>query len=200
MAMRHQTEKMTLRRRLSFSRSLAVSVAALALISSCTTVATAATASERVTIRHIGDVGQYLPHVAGLALLATRHDHEGLRQLAVATASTLSVVYVLKFTVNRRRPDGGTHSFPSGHTAMAFAGAGFIQRRYGWALGVPAYAVGASVGWTRVYTRRHYTSDCLVGGALGVASNLVFTHRVRHVSVVPMAGDGSPGVSVSFVW
>jgi len=192
---------MTLHRRLCFSRSLAVNVAALALLGSCTTVATAATLSpERVTIRHIGDVGQYLPHVAGLALLATHHDHEGLRQLAIATASTLSVVYVLKLTVNRRRPDGGTHSFPSGHTAMAFAGAGFIQRRYGWALGVPAYAVGAFVGWSRVYTHRHYTSDCLVGGALGVASNLVFTHRFRHVSVVPMAGDGSPGVSVSFAW
>jgi membrane-associated phospholipid phosphatase len=181
------------------AKALAATVALVVLAGFSPKLATAAP-SDRVTIRHVGDVGQYLPHVAALALVATRHDRQGVHELAIATASTLAVVYALKITVNRRRPDGGTHSFPSGHTAMAFAGAGFIQRRYGWALGVPAYAVGGFVGWTRVYTHRHYTSDCLVGGALGLASNLAFTRRFAHVSIVPMASDGSPGVSVSFGW
>ena len=58
----------------------------------------------------------------------------------------MAVVYVLKPLVDRTRPDGGHQWFPSGHTASAFAGAAFLQMRYGWALGAPAYAVASFVG------------------------------------------------------
>ena len=147
-------------------------------------------------VRHAGDVGQIaLPAVAVLAT-ALHRDGEGGREFARAFLSTMAVVYGLKATVDRRRPDGGLHSFPSGHTASAAAGAAFLERRYGWRYGVPAYAAAAFVGYSRVEARRHFTSDVLVGGALGIGANVLFTKRHGRFAVTPVPG----GVSVAFAW
>ncbi len=152
------------------------------------------------TIRTAGDIGQYAAPVAGIAVALAHHDGEGLRQLALASASTLALVHILKPTIDRQRPNGGGRSFPSGHTAIAFAGAGFLHLRYGWAYGVPAYAVGAFVGFSRVHSDEHWTSDVLAAGAIGIASNLVFTRRYQGVSVSPTAGAGQPGLSFTVTW
>jgi hypothetical protein len=158
--------------------------------------------SSNKTLQHAGDVGQYAATVTGLALIATRHDRRGLIQDLLSTGATLATVYALKPIINRTRPDGGRYSFPSGHTAMAFAGAGFLQRRYGWAYGLPAYAAGVFVGYSRVHTHHHYTSDCVAGGALGVAANLAFTHRWRgkDVAVTPLVGERRAGLALSAAW
>lgn len=151
-------------------------------------------------VERAGDVGAIaLPITAGLAALGHR-DGSGVVECAEAVGSTLAVVYALKFTVNRQRPDGGTQSFPSGHTAAAFAGAGFLQRRYGWAYGAPAYAVAAFVGYSRVRARRHWTSDVLAGAAIGVGANLAFTHARRRLDLVPVFVPGGVGWMVQARW
>jgi len=155
--------------------------------------------AEDVVLR-AGDVGQYVPHIAGLTLALAHRDGKGVGQLALATATTLAVVHTLKPLIDRRRPNGGGRSFPSGHTAMAFAGAGFVQRRYGWAYGLPAYAVGVFVGWSRVHTDQHHTSDVIAGGAMGIAANLVFTRRYRGVTVTGTPNDAGPGLALSISW
>ncbi len=151
-------------------------------------------------VSRAGDVGAILLPVgaAGGALLAK--DHRGLGQLAEAYASAMAVVYVLKPLVDRTRPDGGHQSFPSGHAASAFAGAAFLQIRYGWRYGIPAYAVASFVGYSRVESKRHYTSDVLAGAALGIAANLVFTHHREHVSVAVDAGRGHAGTFIAVTW
>ncbi len=136
-----------------------------------------------------GDVGAILlPAGAALGALVLE-DHQGVGQLAKAWASSMAVVYVLKPIVDRRRPDGGHQSFPSGHTASAFAGAAFLQRRYSWKLGMPAYALAGYVAYSRVEAGRHHTGDVIAGAALGIASNLIFTHHRAHVVV---GFDASP--------
>ena len=77
----------------------------------------------------------------------------------------------LKVTVDEQRPNGGSHSFPSGHTSTAFMGAEFIRKEYGWAWGTPAYLAAGFVGWTRVASQNHWTHDVLVGAAVGILSN-----------------------------
>ncbi len=60
-------------------------------------------------------------------------------------------------------------SFPSGHTASAFAfaaGAGHAQP----ALSVPLGALAALVGYSRVHTGVHYPADVLAGALLGVGA------------------------------
>ena len=147
-----------------------------------------------------GDIGQIaLPVGAGAVALAHR-DAKGVGELALVSATTLAVVFTLKPIINRRRPNGGNHSFPSGHTASAFMGAAFLQQRYGWAYGAPAYAAAAFVGYSRVHTKEHWTTDVLAGAALGIASNVVFTRRFHKVQISPTAGHGGLGVSAVVAW
>jgi membrane-associated phospholipid phosphatase len=134
-------------------------------------------------IERTGDIGAViLPAGAAVGALVIK-DHQGLGQLALAYVSTMAIVYMLKPTVDRTRPDGGGQSFPSGHAASAFAGAAFLQRRYGWRLGVPAYALATYVGWSRVEADRHHPSDVMASAAIGIGANLLFTRRRAPVSL-----------------
>jgi undecaprenyl-diphosphatase len=59
-------------------------------------------------------------------------------------------------------------SFPSGHSATAFACATVIA----WAsprLAVPAFVLAALVAWSRVYVGVHWPLDVLGGALLGLA-------------------------------
>lgn len=71
-----------------------------------------------------------------------------------ACAADLAVGYGLKYAIGKSRPAGHEGpAFPSIHSAVAFAGASYIQRRYGWKFGAPAYALAVYVGWSRIGAR-----------------------------------------------
>jgi hypothetical protein len=152
------------------------------------------------TVERAGDIGSILlPAGAATGALLAK-DGEGLVQLAKAFGTTMAVVYVLKPTIDRTRPDGGRQSFPSGHAASAFAGAAFLQRRYGWRLGLPAYLLAGYVGYSRVESDRHHPTDVVAGAAIGIAANLVFTRPRQQVSVRFDAGRGHAAAFVTIVW
>lgn len=94
-----------------------------------------------------------------------RHD------LLLALGRSSLATEVLKAGVNERRPNGGHHSFPSGHTSFAFTGAEFIRKEYGWGWGAPAYLAAGFVGWSRVEAQAHHTHDVLVGAGIGILAN-----------------------------
>jgi membrane-associated phospholipid phosphatase len=145
-----------------------------------------------------GDIGAVvLPAGAAVGALIIQ-DHQGLGQLALAYASTMAVVYILKPAIDRTRPDGGGQSFPSGHAASAFAGAAFLQRRYGWRFGIPAYALATYVGWSRVQADRHHPSDVVASVAIGIGANLVFTRRRAPVSLA--IEPSRAAIHVSIAW
>jgi membrane-associated phospholipid phosphatase len=151
-------------------------------------------------VEQAGTVGSILiPAGAAVGALLAK-DKEGLVQEAKAYAVTMAVVLILKPTVDRTRPNGGHYSFPSGHSASAFAGAAFLQRRYGWKLGVPATIAASFVAWSRVESNNHYTSDVVAGAAIGIAANLIFTHPRRKVDVAVDAGRDHVGTRVTIVW
>lgn len=107
----------------------------------------------------------------------------------------------LKFTVQRERPDGSNHvSFPSGHAASAFATATVLQRHYGWRVGVPATVVAGYVATARVHDNKHYLSDVIFGGALGIAAQrTVMLRGGRYgfaLNAVPLRGGGGFSVSM----
>ena len=127
----------------------------------------------------IDDVLQYLPLAAVYGLKAggveSRHNL-GKLSLNVATsyAFTVSIAYALKHTVHDRRPDGtDTHAFPSGHSAIAFAGAHILQKEYGrtsiW-IPVAGYTVATATALDRIRRNRHEWDDVLAGCAIGIAS------------------------------
>ena len=109
---------------------------------------------------------------------------------------------VLKASVGRTRPDASNnHSFPSGHSASAFATASVVQREFGWKAGIPAYAAATWVASSRVQARRHYVSDVVAGATLGILAGRSVTVGAGNVrfSVDPMPVPGGMGVSFTKV-
>ncbi|RHJ92434.1 phosphatase PAP2 family protein [Parabacteroides bouchesdurhonensis] len=155
----------------------------------------------RKAVRTSGDVLAFVTPVASLATTLAMQDWQGLKQGALAGVTTIGVTYALKYIVKKERPDhSDRHSFPSMHTSVSFTGAAFIQRRYGWKWGVPAYLLSTYVGWSRVYSKKHDWWDVTAGAAIGAGSAYLFTRpfaRKHNLTISPVAGDGHYGVYAS---
>lgn len=155
----------------------------------------------RKAVRTSGDVGAILLPVAGLTAILINKDWEGLKQGVFAGATTLGVTYALKYIVKKDRPDhSDNHSFPSMHTSVSFTAAAFIQRRYGWKWGLPAYVLSTYVGWSRVYGKKHDWWDVAAGAAIGAGSSYIFTRpfaKKHELTISPVAGDGHYGFYAS---
>jgi membrane-associated phospholipid phosphatase len=121
------------------------------------------------------------------------------RDLLRAQISVVSWTYAIKIPVNRTRPNGESHSFPSGHASNSFAAATILQAHYGWKLGVPAFAAAAYTAASRVTDNQHWVSDVVFGAALGVVSARTVTLRLREtrVSLMPVKLPGGAGVVVA---
>lgn len=119
-----------------------------------------------------------LPAAAGLSTLIVG-DSEGSWQFVKSFSANLAATYTLKFAFDKPRPEGATDglAFPSGHTSVAFNSAAFIQKRYGWEYGVPAYILAGFVGYSRIegLNDRHDLWDVLGGVVTGIGSAYLFT-------------------------
>jgi membrane-associated phospholipid phosphatase len=104
----------------------------------------------------------------------------------------------LKLAIDRERPSGGRHAFPSGHTAAAFASASVLHGHFGWKVALPAYSLAGFVGWTRLRDNQHWLSDVGAGATIGLIVGQAVTsgHRQRVWTIVPVATPGGLGVYV----
>jgi membrane-associated phospholipid phosphatase len=127
----------------------------------------------------VGDVLQFGVPAAGVLVAVGHGDGTGLWMLGATSLVTAGVTHGLKFATNNtswgRRPNGGDHSFPSGHTSAAFAGAAFLHYRYGWQWGFPAIALASVVAYSRVEAKQHHVRDVIAGAAIGYAVGYIFT-------------------------
>ena len=127
----------------------------------------------------IDDFAQYAPAAAVYALNAFGDKGKNnLRDRSIILASSylmMSVtVLALKSTTKVERPDGSSNnSFPSGHTATAFAGAEFLWQEYKdksiW-YGISGYLVAAGTGAFRIINNRHWFTDVAAGAGIGILS------------------------------
>ncbi len=152
-------------------------------------------AGTRSTVELSGDILQILLPVTAGGMSLYRGDWQGVSQFSTSFLTTMGLTYGLKYSINAERPYGGGLSFPSGHTSASFSSAAFIQKRYGWEFGLPAYAAAAFVGWSRVESDNHHLRDVLAGAALGILSSYIFADRYQEdVVVTPHVGEGVYGL------
>jgi len=123
-----------------------------------------------------GDILQIaLPVIAATSTFFYKDGQKGGLQFAKAMVVSIVVTHALKTIINKKRPNGGNYAFPSGHTSAAFTGAAFIEKRYGFKIGIPAYLLASYVGVTRVNAKKHDYWDVLAGAIVGIGSSYLFT-------------------------
>ncbi|HEU4927717.1 MAG TPA: phosphatase PAP2 family protein [Vicinamibacterales bacterium] len=143
-------------------------------------------------------IGRYaMPHAAG-GSRTNKVSHLGfdlVRSLVVSQALTQAV----KYTARRDRPTGECCAFPSGHASAAFATASVLERHLGYRGAVPTFAIAAYVAASRLHDNRHWLSDVVFGGALGVASGwtVVGRHGRSTYAFMPVPVRGGIAVSVT---
>jgi hypothetical protein len=123
-----------------------------------------------------------------------------------------TTVFSIKKLSGQLRPDGsGYTSFPSGHTATAFASAEFLYQEYKevslW-YGVAGYTMAAATGYLRMYNNKHWFSDVMTGAGIGILSTKaaywiypaikrkLFKNKPVNTVILPYYQKGGGGVSL----
>lgn len=169
--------------------------------------------SENTDVTEVGDVFQWLlPTLAfGSTFVAGSPegkwwDKEGTWQFTKSATSTIITTQVLKQVAGKFRPGTfvgkGTSnkSFPSGHTSAAFAGASFMNTRYGPWWGVPFYAAAFFTAYSRVQADAHFMDDVTAGASIAVLYNFLWVTPqswTERYAIMPMVTDGGAGVQVT---
>lgn len=123
---------------------------------------------------------QYVPLVASFALKTAGVEGRSswsryLASSAMSYAIMAALTNGMKYTMRVQRPDGTSrNSFPSGHTATAFAAATILHKEYGltrspW-YSAFGYATAMTTGVMRSLNNRHWISDIMVGAGVGIFS------------------------------
>lgn len=115
--------------------------------------------------------------VYGLNALGIKGKHNFRdRSIIYGTSLLISTAMVvpLKHITQEERPDGSNNlSFPSGHTAMAFASAQFMFREYkdtNFWLGISGYSFAVFTGVYRMLNNKHWFGDVVGGAGFGILS------------------------------
>jgi membrane-associated phospholipid phosphatase len=166
---------------------------------------------------HIDNFLQYTPALAvyGLNAMGIKGKNNFRDRTLLYAMSELiqsAIVFPVKKIAAENRPDeSNTLSFPSGHTASAFAAAEFMRQEYKdvspW-YGVAGYAAAAGTGFLRMYNNKHWMSDVVAGAGIGIMSTKLaywiypvikrklFKDKEVSTVVMPIYQEGSFGLGL----
>lgn len=165
---------------------------------------------------HADNYLMYVPAASVYALNALGiHGEHNLKDrtilLLMSQVFAQGTVFSLKSWTHTLRPDGSAYnSFPSGHTAEAFANAEFLRQEYKdvspW-YGIAGYAVATTTGMLRMYNNKHWLNDVVAGAGIGIAStrlaywlyprlqHWVFHDKSPGTMLTPSYNNGAIGLS-----
>lgn len=129
-------------------------------------------------------------------------DDDGAWQLAKSLGLSAVSTLALNSVIDKNSPNGKSDdAFPSGHATIAFSAAAFVQKRYGWKKGIPAYLVASYTGWLRVETDDHDYADVISGAAVGVISSYFFTDPFGDdIQASMWVAGSSAGLRIQIRW
>ena len=156
----------------------------------------------------------YTLNVAGIQGKHNLRDRSILYMLSNLFLNT--TVRSLKKITNQQRPDGYSfNSFPSGHTAEAFASAEFLRQEYKelspW-YGIAGYITAAATGVLRIYNNKHWLSDVVAGAGIGIASTKLsywiypaikkklYKSKPMNTFIIPYYMNGNVGASLIYTF
>lgn len=124
---------------------------------------------------------RYVPAVVAYAIsfCGVKSQHKFIDKsviLAVSYIASDFVVNNMKHLTKSLRPgrpvtSTESYSLPSQHTAMAFVAATFLDHELGYVspwISIGGYTIASWVGITRIANNDHWTSDVLMGAAVGI--------------------------------
>lgn len=133
-------------------------------------------------MKGISRLGDYRG-VMGASILLFSYGNESHRETGKLLSSAYMgagiITFGMKRLVGRKRPLDetlGNPAMPSGHASITFSVATILGYRYPkWR--IPLYIGAGLVSFSRVYLGRHYTSDVVVGAAIGTATGMLVWHN-----------------------
>ena len=168
---------------------------------------------------HIDNYLQFAPAMAvyGLNVMGIKGKNNFKDRTMIYFLSNIIVntaVFSVKKITHQLRPDGSAYtSFPSGHTAEAFASAEFLRQEYKdvspW-YGIAGYTLAAVTGYLRMYNNKHWLGDVMAGAGFGILSTklaywmypaikkMFFKNKPANTMVMPFYQTGGGGVSLVY--
>ncbi len=165
----------------------------------------------------VDDLIQYVPiaelYIAdALGVKAKNHWFDQTKYLIISNVITAALTHGAKFAINKERPNGADHSFPSGHSSFSFTNATALYEEFhdtAPGFSYSGYVLTSMVGSLRVVNNKHWFSDVLAGAGLGIlVTRMVYyfeplknwnpCKRMENVTFVPSID--SSGGSFTFVY
>jgi len=167
----------------------------------------------------IDDYLQYAPVVELysadlLGIKSKNHWFDQTKYLLIANLISSTLTHSLKIIIHKERPYGGAHSFPSGHTTLAFTNACVLYNEFYNTAPIFAYsgyAFAATTGSFRMINNAHWMSDVLIGAGIGILSaEMVYYFepfknfnpflKTKNITLVPQIGSDNYGIYFSYVF
>ena len=144
-----------------------------------------------IALTRLGDLGLCWIVPGCIMLRDKRTRRRGIELLTCLSVCLIINNFIIKNVVDRTRPFDAMAgldpiikpptdwSFPSGHSAAAFASAYAIAKGFGKKLGVPAYALATAIAASRIGVGVHYPTDVIVGAGVGTAISAATLNVMR---------------------
>ena len=166
---------------------------------------------------HIDDYVQYAPIVQmyvadAVGMKSRNHWFDQTKYLFISNVITATITHGLKSWIDKTRPNGGEHSFPSGHTTFAFTNAAVLCNEFRqtspW-FAYSGYAFAVTTGSFRMLNNKHWLSDVLVGAGVGILiTNIVYYFeplksfnpfkKSKELILIPQIDDNKLGLYFSY--